>query len=66
MSKLTEDVKGMKRTCCICGKEFYGYGNNPEPYMTTRTTNEKCCDECNERYVIPARLNLFDMFDKGR
>ena len=20
-----------KHMCCICGKEFEGYGNNPEP-----------------------------------
>lgn len=54
MGKLTEDIKGMKRTCCICKKEFYGYGNNPEPYMSIRKGT--CCDECNLTIVIPHRL----------
>lgn len=38
--------------CCICGKEFEGYGNNPAPYKNTGV----CCDECNQKYVIPARI----------
>ena len=38
--------------CCICGKEFAGYGNNPAPYKNTGI----CCDECNQKYVIPARI----------
>lgn len=54
MSKLIEDIKGMKRTCCICKKEFYGYGNNPEPYMSS--LKGACCDECNVSKVIPMRI----------
>lgn len=38
-------------TCCICGKECEGYGNNPYPLKLTG----ECCDECNEK-VIEARL----------
>lgn len=38
--------------CCICGKEFTGYGNNPWPVMK----DGKCCDECNFDTVLPARL----------
>ena len=57
MPKLTEDIKGMKRVCCICGKEFYGYGNNPEPVKSS--SEGKCCDDCNEAYVIPARLEFY-------
>jgi len=47
-------------TCCICNKMSYGWGNNPDP-----VTNEKgkffkedaqCCDECNDKVVIPKRL----------
>ena len=57
MSKITEDVKGMKRKCCICGKEFYGYGNNPEPIQS----EGRCCDDCNEKYVIPARFHMIDL-----
>ena len=39
--------------CGICGKVSKGYGNNPFPLMYAK----KCCDECNIRVVIPARLN---------
>ena len=38
--------------CCICGREFEGWGNNPWPLET----DGECCDECNMEYVIPARL----------
>lgn len=40
--------------CCICGKEFEGWGNNP--YPVTKGENDRCCDICNARYVIPARV----------
>lgn len=40
--------------CCICGKKFEGYGNNPEPLME----HGECCDECNWMYVIPKRIEL--------
>lgn len=39
-------------TCCICGKEFEGYGNNPSPIMD----NGRCCDECDRTVVKPARI----------
>lgn len=43
-----------KYTCCICGKEFDGYGNNPYP-----THSEgRCCDTCNLTIVIPAGIKL--------
>ena len=49
-----------KHICCICGKEFAGWGNNPDP-VTDESGNlfpddARCCDECNGMYVIPARL----------
>ena len=45
-----------KRICCICGKEFVGYGNNPEPVKPH--SSGRCCDECNATKVIPKRLEL--------
>lgn len=46
--------------CCICGKEFKGWGNNPDPVTDENGNlfpdNARCCDECNGMYVIPARL----------
>lgn len=38
--------------CCFCKRLFKGYGNNPQPVEK----RGKCCNECNEKIVIPARL----------
>ena len=43
-----------KKVCCLCGKEFTGYGNNAWPF----TNNGICCDECNRQKVLPARMEL--------
>ncbi len=45
----------VNKTCCICGKEFMGYGNNPTPVKE----KGRCCDECNGKYVIPKRLEVW-------
>ena len=48
-----EEVNMAKEfTCCFCGRPFYGYGNNAEPVIK----NGVCCDECNLKKVIPARI----------
>ena len=56
--KLVEG-KTVDDICCICGEKIDGYGNNPEPYMSAEN-GERCCDECNIRFVIPARLAQLD------
>lgn len=43
----------MEKTCCICGCEFSGFGNKPDPFP-----GERCCDDCDNRFVIPARILL--------
>lgn len=53
-------------TCCICGKVCQGWGNNPAGAMLrddegnvvelSFQPEDECCDECNQRYVIPGRL----------
>ena len=43
-------------TCCICGKETEGYGNNPHPVKD----DGECCDECNVKVIIPARLKALE------
>ena len=40
------------KVCCICKKQFEGWGNNPAPIKQ----EGECCDECNWKYVVPARL----------
>lgn len=39
------------QNCVICGKPIIGYGNNAAP-----VADGKCCDQCNQNVVIPARL----------
>lgn len=41
-----------KRVCCICRKEYEGYGNNPQPVVLIG----RCCDECNRDIIIPTRI----------
>lgn len=41
--------------CCICNKEIYNFGNNAEPVK-----KGICCDECNWKVVIPARLSAIE------
>lgn len=50
-----------KQICCICNKEFTGFGNNAQPYK-----EGICCNECNSKYVIPKRLEIAnqDKLDK--
>ncbi len=45
-----------EETCCICGEPIKGFGNNPEPYRHSG----RCCDACNIKFVIPARLMVIN------
>jgi hypothetical protein len=40
------------RECSICKSNFVGYGHNPEPLAQVE---ERCCEECNDRFVVPVR-----------
>lgn len=51
--KLVEAAES--KICCICKKPFDGYGNNAEPVCSG-----SCCDECNMKEVIPARIKMLD------
>ena len=49
----TESLKEAKEEiCCICGEPIEGYGNNPRPYKH----EGRCCDACQRKFVLPARL----------
>lgn len=43
--------------CCICGKKFKGYGNNPWPLKE----EGRCCDECNEKVVEERMIKAFEV-----
>jgi len=40
-----------KEKCTICKEKVKGFGHNAEPVKAGR-----CCELCNDTYVIPARL----------
>ena len=41
----------MENKCCICGRKLNGYGNNAYPIK-----EGMCCDNCNIKFVVPARM----------
>jgi len=43
-----------EKVCCICGRTFTGWGNNPYPVVTDK--DARCCDECDYVVVIPTRV----------
>ena len=44
-----------KVKCCLCAHDLDNeWGNNPAPVVNTE--GAKCCNECNDMFVIPARL----------
>ena len=46
--------------CSICFKAFTEYGNNAQP-----VNNGRCCNACNDRFVIPARIRLMQQENKS-
>lgn len=52
--------------CCICGEEIEGCGNNPAGAMWKDQDGnivepefgpeDRCCNFCDQRYVIPGRM----------
>ena len=45
-----------KNFCCFCDSVFDGDGNSTFPiYYKVDCEKHRCCDECNAKYVIPAR-----------
>lgn len=47
-----------QKSCSICGNMFTGWGNNPQPF-----DGESCCDDCNDRFVVPVRMVLGRSYD---
>ena len=57
-----KDYFNEKHTCCICGKEFVGLGNNPQPIYE----EGRCCDECDTKYVLPSRIFISQLLKDAR
>lgn len=51
-----KEWKANSFVCCICHRKTYGYGNNPYPLCDEKDYESRCCDECDNTYVIPARI----------
>jgi hypothetical protein len=55
-----------KHECAICGEEYEGYGNstwgwwefNGISEADNKGEHKRCCDACNIKCVVPARLYL--------
>jgi hypothetical protein len=39
--------------CKICDETIFGHGHNAQP-----VANGRCCDTCQDIYVLPTRLDL--------
>ena len=50
------------KTCSICGEILETHGNNPQPF----TNKGECCDNCNVKYVIPARIDALKQNKKEK
>lgn len=56
-----------KKICCICHKEIPegNWGNNPDgaidetKHVIKWDPEDRCCDECNHKYVLPGRIFRF-------
>lgn len=57
------DEENRKHICSLCGLEFTGYGNNPQPVLPS--VEMRCCNDCNETRVIPARIQRLVKLDKA-
>lgn len=57
--KIKDENKTPIKLCCICGNQINGNENNADPVK-----KGYCCDECNEKIVIPARIK--QLTKKGR
>lgn len=53
MNFFTEVSEYTKQECCICGIEFFGWGNNPYPVMSSESG--ACCESCKDTEVIQAK-----------
>lgn len=51
-------MSNQPKKCSLCGQELTDCGHNPEPVLMHDGSppSGPCCDECNSKYVVPARL----------
>jgi hypothetical protein len=48
-----DEIHNEEQECCICGKKFYGIGNDPYPVKNEGV----CCENCQWEVVLPRRFS---------
>lgn len=57
--------------CCFCGKDYFEYGFSTwgcwtfEEEKNGKGEEKRCCPECNEKTVVPARQKKADAMKQG-
>lgn len=61
-----DEIQKMPETgiCCICGKPYGMFGNNPEPLCDDKDYTSRCCNDCDRKYVLTARI-IKDFFEEN-
>lgn len=60
-----------KGKCCFCGKDYFEYGFSTwgcwtfEEEKNGKGEEKRCCPECNEKTVVPARHKKADAMKQG-
>jgi hypothetical protein len=45
--------------CCLCGEDIISVLDSNNPWPLSEDEEDRCCGDCNNSKVIPARLKLF-------
>ena len=54
LDKIRKRIKDEDKKCCLCGKHFLEWGNDPWPLKEEGI----CCNKCNAEKVLPARIEM--------
>lgn len=54
----------MKNHCCLCGELIESYGSRDASHNAAPVATGRCCGECNDTVVIPARIAAFVSFKR--
>jgi len=58
--ELEAHMKGKLVKCCFC-EDYCVFGNNIAPFRKPKHSSGRCCDSCNARRVITARVLRYNL-----
>ena len=60
---MSEPISPSEQThkCCICGRTFNGWGNNPHPVKDSG----RCCDACNHLVIAMRMAEMKMRMERG-